>query len=92
VIDRTEAANRARAAVGDECVLLQDQTLEEPFGWVFFYESKAYVETGELSHALAGNAPIVVLRDSGDVRVTGTAHAIDHYLTPLREEWRQRQD
>mgnify|MGYP001952417046 CR=1 FL=1 len=29
---------------------------EHEFGWVFFYNSKRYLETGEFSAALAGNA------------------------------------
>ena len=57
--------------------ITQVQTL--PFGWVFFYQSKAYL-AGDDSAALAGNAPIIVARDTGQVTVTGTAQPIEAYL------------
>ena len=40
--------------------ILRDQTLERPYGWVFFYQSRRYLETGLISDALAGNGPLLV--------------------------------
>ena len=57
--------------------ITQVQTLS--FGWVFFYQSKAYL-AGDDSAALAGNAPIIVARDNGQVSLTGTALPIEAYL------------
>jgi hypothetical protein len=97
MIDRTEAEHAARGKLaeygqhGVECVLLDEHALEERFGWVFFYQSAAYVRTGELSARLAGNSPLVVFRDTGEIRPTGTAHPLEHYLEPIRREWAQRQ-
>ena len=53
---------------------------EHVFGWVFFYNSKRYLETGEFSAALAGNAPIIVDRHDGRLYETGTAHPLEYYL------------
>lgn len=53
---------------------------EEPFGWVFFYQAKEYLETGILSAMLAGNAPFIVNRRDGAIHVLGTAHPVDVYL------------
>ena len=75
---------RAIQLPDDEAVLV-GEPLEWDHGWVFFYDSRTYVETDDFSHALAGNAPIVVLR-SGEIRETGTAHPIEYYLQQLREE------
>ena len=61
-------------------VLLEDATISGDFGWVFFYESKAYVDSGEFSEKLAGNAPVIVSRPDGNLHVTGTAHPIDVYI------------
>jgi hypothetical protein len=98
MIDRTEAEHTAREKLaeygrhGVECVLLDEHTLEEPFGWVFFfYQSAAFVRTGEPSARLASNSPLVVFRDTGEIRPTGTAHPLEHYLEPIRREWAQRQ-
>jgi hypothetical protein len=56
------------------------KTLERPFGWVFCYDSKAYLETGDMRHAIAGNAPIIVDRKDGSVHVTGTGRLLAEYL------------
>ncbi|MCH8129377.1 MAG: hypothetical protein IIC70_05685 [Acidobacteria bacterium] len=40
-----------------------NKTLETDSCWVFFYNTRAYIETGSMSHALAGNAPVFVLKD-----------------------------
>ena len=61
-------------------VVLEEDTLDLPYGWVFFYQNRAYVETGDVEHAFAGNAPIIFNRLSGEYRVTGTAHPLQHYL------------
>jgi elongation factor Tu len=69
-----------------ECAILDSETIETEWGYVFFYQSKQYVETGEVSAMLAGNAPLVVLKETGDIHATGTAEAVDHYLKEL-EGW-----
>jgi len=61
-------------------VLLLQHTIERPFGWVFFYTSRLYRETGEARYALAGNAPFIVNRRSGEVVITGTARPVEQYI------------
>jgi len=73
-------------ASGLELVLLDHFTIERNFGWVFFYDSKRHSETGNLSYALAGNAPIVVTRADGRVHVTGTAQPLEQYLEKFNKE------
>jgi hypothetical protein len=63
-----------------DLVLLKDVTIEREFGWIFFYQSKRFLETGNISDILAGNAPLVVTKSDGRLHVTGTAHPIEHYL------------
>jgi Immunity protein 35 len=53
---------------------------EEPFGWVFFYQSKDYMETGNLNSMLAGNAPFIVDNKVGAIHVLGTAHPSEVYI------------
>lgn len=84
---RSEATEIARKYVkaletdaGCELVLLEKETLERAFGWVFFYDSRQHVETAEFRHALAGNAPIVITRSDGVVHETGTAMPLERYL------------
>lgn len=64
----------------DAAVIVESATIERAFGWVFFYQSREYLKSGSIHHALAGNAPLVVDRLTGDIVVTGTTHPIEHYL------------
>jgi hypothetical protein len=64
-----------------EVVIVDSATIERAFGWVFFYQSREYVETGDFAHRLVGNAPLIVNRLTGEVRSTGTAHPTEYYLT-----------
>ena len=69
-----------RLCTDDEAVVLEEMTMTKPYGWVFFYQSRAYVETGEFAEMLLGNAPIIFDSFDGELRVTGTAEPIEHYL------------
>ena len=61
--------------------ILDQATLDKPYGWVFFYSTKKFVETGDPRDGLVGNAPLIFNRITGEYRVTGTAHPIEHYLS-----------
>jgi hypothetical protein len=63
-----------------DLVVVDEHTIERVWGWVFFYNSKRYLETREFRCALAGNAPYIVNRQTGELRVTGTAHPIEDYI------------
>src|ERR1035437_7040995 len=60
------------------------------FGWVFCYNTEPYVATGDTSHSLAGNAPIIVDRADGQLYVTGTAYPLDHFIAEYRSGVRRR--
>lgn len=68
--------------------LLEDQIVEAEFGWVFFYNSKEFKETGDFRYALAGNAPVIVDRAIGSLHITGTARPAADYI----EEFRHRRE
>ena len=63
----------------DRLVIVIEETIERPYGWFFFYDSEAFIKTQDFSHAIAGNAPILVDRE-GNIRVTGTAYPIEKYI------------
>lgn len=75
--------------IGAELVLVDDSTIERDFGWVFFYDSRRHIQSGNIRDALAGNAPVVVTRVDGRVHETGTALPLHYYL---REFDRYRAD
>lgn len=67
-----------------ELALDERATRIESWCWVFFYNSRAYLETGSFSHALAGNGPIVVERSTGAVHQLTTARPVEEQLDELR--------
>jgi hypothetical protein len=69
-----------RIVTGDQAIVVKEDTLKRPYGWVFFYQSRQYLASGETRDRLAGNAPILIDRVNAELRVTGTAHSIEKYL------------
>jgi hypothetical protein len=65
---------------GEGVALVPEQTIEKPYGWVFSYNSLKWIESRSFDDMLLGNAPIIVDRFEGEIRVTGTAHPTEHYL------------
>lgn len=89
-VDRDEALQLARAWLErqeiypDDKIILDGPPKETEFGWVFFYNSEHYLKTGDVGYALAGNAPIVVMKSTGEVRGTGSAEPLEANLDKIR--------
>jgi hypothetical protein len=60
------------------------KVLEEADILVYYYNSRAFAETGDHEHALVGNAPVIVDRMNGRLYSTGTARPVGHYLAEFR--------
>ena len=54
-------------------VVLEERTIAKPYGWIFFYNGKLFIETTDIMHAIAGNGPIVILAETGETILLGTA-------------------
>jgi hypothetical protein len=63
----------------EEIVIVDEHTIVRPWGWVFFYTSRGWLD-GDDRYALGGNAPIIVDRTDGSLHVTGAAEPIEHYI------------
>ena len=57
---------------GEPLQLVDDYTIAKAYGWIFFYNSARFVSTGDPLDALAGNGPVVVMRDTGEIVALGT--------------------
>lgn len=64
----------------EKAQIIDEATLTKPYGWVFFYQSKTYLETGEAGEFLVGNAPILVERINGELIVFGTSYPTEYYI------------
>lgn len=54
---------------------------EFPTCWVAGYNTRAYVETGTIVHALAGGGPIIINRRTGQARIGTSALPAEDQLT-----------
>lgn len=66
--------------IGVKLILDEDETLEKDFGWVFFYNSKDYVENDDFSSMMVGHGPFIVCRGDGVIHQTGTAKSVEEYI------------
>jgi hypothetical protein len=85
MLSKAEAERRVSDYLDDLKVdggvaILSHATLDRPYGWVFFYNAKRYLETGDPLEALGGNSPILVEADSGELTLLGTAEPVEDAL------------
>lgn len=66
--------------------LIDEETMETPWGWVFFYQSAEYLRSQELSEALVGNGPIAVAKRDGRVYEMGTAETVEEAIERIAAE------
>jgi len=69
-----------------DLVVLEKSTIEKPYGWVFFYNSRRFIETGNFGYALGGNGPILVTKETGKIIGFGTAYSIEDQLEKFEAE------
>lgn len=55
----------AHLAPGIELVVLEDETVERDYGWVFRFTTRRYLETNDPSTLVPGTGPLVVEREGG---------------------------
>lgn len=72
----------------DKIILLEEETIEKEFGWVFSYTSKGLMDyytnnpmTKQLcGFEVGGNAPFIVDRFTSAIQYTGTGEALEYYI------------
>lgn len=62
-----------RPWVDEEIAVNAPATVRTETHWVFFYNTKAYLETKSMVHALAGNGPVIVSAEDGAARLASSA-------------------
>ena len=64
----------------NDLIILDQRTIEKPYGWVFFYTSKSWFETRDAKFAIAGNGPFLVKQENGEIQQFGTAHPVEWWI------------
>ena len=63
-----------------ELSLLKEETITFEYGWMFFYQSKKFADTGDYNFMIGGNAPIIVDKHDSSIHITGTSENEDYYI------------
>ena len=66
-----EALAKVQNYLGDDCVVTR--VLTRPYGWVFSYTARRYIETGNSRYGLIGNSPFFVSK-TGEIARLSTAY------------------
>ena len=97
MITKEEARNLVDAEIlkdwrveNDVPIIIDEITIERDFGWVFFYDSRRYLETKEFGYMLVGNAPIIVNKFDATLHYTGTAYNIDYYIAEYERKMKAK--
>lgn len=81
--DCRSLADQCLARIAQQCgeeLVLMARPFETPATLAYTYQTSDFVATGEFTHALAGNGPILVSKVTGAVEVVGTALPVEDYI------------
>lgn len=67
--------------------ILDEYTKPFEFGWIFYWNSNKYIETGDFQYALVGNGPLLIDKFTGVVFQTGTGLPVEHYIDQYLAEY-----
>jgi hypothetical protein len=73
-----------------EFVVADENTIERPFGWIFFYDSEKFLETGMDIYRIAGNGPVFVNKMTGEIKFFGSVPPLHVILANYEEKLGER--
>jgi len=69
----------------DEYAFIDERIQCKRYGWVLIFNSRKYIETGDILEAFGGNGPIVVMHD-GTLHFLGTIQTIEGNIAEFERE------
>ena len=70
--ERVSDKLREMSPAHDRWVVVDEHTIERPFGWIFFYNSERFVVGGNAMYRLAGNGPVFVNKATESIEFFGS--------------------
>ncbi len=67
-------------ALEDTVVVFDQATIDKPYGWIFFYNSKKFADTGILHYEICGNGPVIVNKHEGTVLAFGSSIPVEFII------------
>lgn len=94
-IEKERALEIARKTAAElpghhDFVIVENQTVERPFGWVFFYSPRQYVLTGDRDYLIPGAAPLIVHRADGSIEHLGTSMPPARSIEIYEKHWQEK--
>lgn len=80
MIEYNTARQIALARIGPEKSLIDEASFEKPYGWYFFGQSNAYLETGNVLDMIIGDGGFIVERQDGRVFAFGSAYPVETWI------------
>jgi hypothetical protein len=78
------------APPGEQLVVVDEKTIEKSFGWIFCYNSKKFLETGSIVHCIAGNGPVFVNKETGEIDFFGSIPPLEVILADYEKKLKER--
>jgi hypothetical protein len=85
-----ESISKLTGRTRSELLLIDELTQCRRIGWIFFYESRRYLETGDVSSAIGKTGPVVVSH-KGRVHVLGGDRPPEEVLRDFEQSERREQ-
>jgi hypothetical protein len=82
--------NRGYVVSGDRLVIVDEDTIEKEYGWIFFYDSLRYLETEDHDYMVAGNVPVIVEKNDGSVHVLDAIPSIEKGMAQYEAQRQKR--
>lgn len=68
--------------------LIVDLAEEKPYGWIFDYQTKKFVETKDIRFAAIGTSPIIFEKETGRLVLLSSARHPEYYIELYEKgEW-----
>jgi hypothetical protein len=88
MITRAEAYQKAKSYIladirDHDVVVPEEWVVDHGWCWTFGYNTRAAYE-GDHRESLVGGGPVVVVKETGAMYETGSAHPVEHFLQKIR--------
>jgi hypothetical protein len=78
--------NKYQTLNNDSLIIVDDQTIEKEYAWIFPYTSKKYLETNDINYAIGGNGPLFISKLDGQVYAYRTGLSIEGMIDEHEEK------
>ena len=78
--------NKFKTLGDDSLIIIEDQTIEKDYAWIFPYTSKKYWETNNTNYAIGGNGPLFISKLDGQISSYRTGLSIEEMINEHEEK------